>query len=149
MNILGRDKSFYGQYKFLTSHSIFIVSSNIYIYIGIIPATFLVVTSCASPSSSSMIFVRAIYIIFFIIITLFFLFRREFKRVFQTRLNVSQVADHLARYAKRFYSKKKRRKGRKEKASIFSLFERESRKKFREGEAKLQCFDSRVKLERR
>lgn len=157
MNILGRDKSFYGQYKFLTSHSIFIVSSNIYRYHSCyVPRRCIVVALLLRPR---LWFLYALYIIhifffFIIIITPSFL-SREIQTCFpNTFKRVSSITSRDTRIPKRFYSKKKKKKRkrrRKGKASIHSsllLSERE-RKKFRESEGKLRCFDSRVKLERR
>lgn len=158
MNILGRDKSFYGQYKFLTSHSIFIVSSNIYRYHSCyVPRRCIVVALLLRPRLWFLYALYIIHIFFFLLLSLLPPSCREkFKHVFQTRLNVSRspITSRDTRIPKRFYSKKKKKKRkrrRKGKASIHSsllLSERE-RKKFRESEGKLRCFDSRVKLERR
>lgn len=153
MNILGRDKSFYGQYKFLTSHSIFIVSSNIYRYHSCyVPrrciSFVLVYDFCTR-------YILYIFFFFFIIIITPSFLSREIQTCFPNAFKrVSSITSRDTRIPKRFYSKKKKKKRkrrRKGKASIHSsllLSERE-RKKFRESEGKLRCFDSRVKLERR
>lgn len=125
MNILGRDKSFYGQYKFLTSHSIFIVSSNIYRYHSCyVPRRCIVVALLLRPRLWFLYALYIIHIFFFLLLSLLPPSCREkFKHIFQTRLNVSRspITSRDTRIPKRFYSKKKKKKRkrrRKGKASI-------------------------------
>lgn len=94
MNILARDKSFYGQYKFLTSHSIFIVSSNIYRY-----HSYYVPSSLHRVLRPSMIFVY-IYIrastYFFIIIIIPSPIERNSKFIFPKNVRLHPAFKHLS-----------------------------------------------------
>lgn len=117
MNILGRDKSFYGQYKFLTSHSIFIVSSNIYRYHSCyVPRRCIVVALLLRPRLWFLYALYIIHIFFFLLLSLLPPSCREkFKHVFQTRLNVSRRSPlAIHEYRKDFIQRRRRRRGKEE-----------------------------------
>lgn len=134
MNILARDKSFYGQYKFLTSHSIFIVSSNIYRY-----HSYYVPSSLHRVLRPSMIFVY-IYIrastYFFIIIIIPSPIERNSKFIFPKNVRLHPAFKHLSILSscdtriQRFYLKKKKRRTSIHRFSPFPLKAQESERNF-------------------